>query len=262
MMTMMMMIVIIRDGKGVVWQQSLPEMVQDTADHPPHPFLSSSSSSPSPKSSSPPPSTSKSSSFLRNVQVVTQRVRTGEIANAHAYISSAQKFQTCRDDVLVSDIIWNPPAPSRWWWTSAPSYIWIQSNGTQKEPWPPWPRSGDRPSFWFSSRGSSMIESRYTLHTQCCCIGGKRTKLDTLEPAQGTTRSKKLKIFDSPRKDHLWLRAAQDCGGCVIHCIRWRETPWRLPYAPPIIDVSPIVQSGLKKWNYFIVRASSSRILS
>ena len=100
---MIIIIVMIRDGKGVVWQQSLPEMVQDTADHPPHPFLSSSSSSPSPKSSSPPPSTSKSSSFLRNVQVVTQRVGTGEIANAHAYISSGQKFQTRRDDVLIRD---------------------------------------------------------------------------------------------------------------------------------------------------------------
>ena len=36
---MMIIIVMIRDGKGVVWQQSLPEMVQDTADHPPLSFF-------------------------------------------------------------------------------------------------------------------------------------------------------------------------------------------------------------------------------
>ena len=50
-----------------------------------------------------------------------------------------------------------------------------------------------------------MIESRYTLHTQCCCIGGTRTKLDkvprdTLEPVQGTTRSKKQKYLILPAR--------------------------------------------------------------
>ena len=49
-----------------------------------------------------------------------------------------------------------------------------------------------------------MIESSYTLHTQCC-IGGERTKLDkvprdTLEPAQGSTWTKKHKYLILPAR--------------------------------------------------------------
>ena len=109
---MMIIIVMIRDGKGVVWQQSLPEMVQDTADHPPLSFFV----------------------VIFKVLIITIKVLITilittttvhikvlilltKCASGHAEGGNGrdcerarihivgQKFQTRRDDVLVLDII-------------------------------------------------------------------------------------------------------------------------------------------------------------